>query len=586
MVKALIELDEETNRTLNIIKAKHGFRDKGMTIAYIVRGFKTAEEPLPLKRLHDGDKWQLAEDIPDVGISFMRVPFYCFTNGFSHLGGKAYKKVLAIMRDYHLWFYFGEKDAYEVGEHLANRIVEEEGFADMVNKEIVRTADELVEFCKSIPERRLEMLSDLKLWELFLRQDSLHKKYYEPGWIPVAADMFHNNLTNKLKQYLKSIHVPEDKVNEYMVILTQPRGKSLIQLQREELLNIALDISKDHYHKKLCEILYQRFQEQDASPLGYQTHTKAYEELLEKRVGELIGEMKPAFFERINNHYKKYFYVNRMWIGESSTFEYFLKEIVKLIGNHADIKRILDDEQAEFERLGKQREDLLNKLSINKQWHKTFLAFGDFMVTKIHRRYAQIYANYKNDFLLEEIGRRNDLTLKQMRFTTVEEVRQMLLEHYIDREAIKNRLELSVYYTEEGVETIFTGIKARQLAEEAEHVEVEQVSEIKGQVGCVGHAQGIVKKIIRAADMHKMNKGDILVSIATDPDIVSAMKKAAAIVTEQGGVTSHAAIVSREMNIPCVIGTKIATKVLHDGDLVEVDARQGIVKVLKRADET
>ena len=58
------------------------------------------------------------------------------------------------------------------------------------------------------------------------------------------------------------------------------------------------------------------------------------------------------------------------------------------------------------------------------------------------------------------------------------------------------------------------------------------------------------------------------------------MKKASAIVTEQGGITSHAAIVSREMNIPCVIGTRIATRVLKDGDTVEVDANKGIVKKL------
>ena len=58
------------------------------------------------------------------------------------------------------------------------------------------------------------------------------------------------------------------------------------------------------------------------------------------------------------------------------------------------------------------------------------------------------------------------------------------------------------------------------------------------------------------------------------------MKKAAAIVTEQGGITSHAAIISRELRVPCVIGTKIATKVLKDGDKVEVDATKGIVKKL------
>jgi len=69
----------------------------------------------------------------------------------------------------------------------------------------------------------------------------------------------------------------------------------------------------------------------------------------------------------------------------------------------------------------------------------------------------------------------------------------------------------------------------------------------------------------------------------TRPEFVPLMKKAAAIITDEGGITSHAAIISREMNIPCIIGTKIATKIFKDGDLVEVDADKGIVKILKKA---
>jgi pyruvate,water dikinase len=112
-------------------------------------------------------------------------------------------------------------------------------------------------------------------------------------------------------------------------------------------------------------------------------------------------------------------------------------------------------------------------------------------------------------------------------------------------------------------------------------ISVKNVSEISGQTAQPGLATGRVKIIIRAKDMKKFQKGDILVSVATDPDIVPAMKKAAAIVTEQGGITSHAAIVSRELGIPCIIGTKIATRVLKDGDIVEVDANKGIIKKIK-----
>jgi pyruvate,water dikinase len=67
----------------------------------------------------------------------------------------------------------------------------------------------------------------------------------------------------------------------------------------------------------------------------------------------------------------------------------------------------------------------------------------------------------------------------------------------------------------------------------------------------------------------------------TSPDYMLAARKAAAIITDEGGITCHAAIIARELGIPCIIGTKIGTKVLHDGDLVEVNANHGWVKKIK-----
>ena len=75
-----------------------------------------------------------------------------------------------------------------------------------------------------------------------------------------------------------------------------------------------------------------------------------------------------------------------------------------------------------------------------------------------------------------------------------------------------------------------------------------------------------------------MNHGDIIVTEMTKPNIITACEKAGAIVTDEGGMLCHAAIVSRELGIPCVVGTKIATKVLKDGDIVEVDAGNGVVR--------
>ena len=81
--------------------------------------------------------------------------------------------------------------------------------------------------------------------------------------------------------------------------------------------------------------------------------------------------------------------------------------------------------------------------------------------------------------------------------------------------------------------------------------------------------------------MVKMNVGDVLVSIATTPDLVPAIKKASAIVTDVGGITCHAAIISRELGIPCVVGTRIATKVVKDGTVLDVNATHGKINIIK-----
>jgi len=102
-----------------------------------------------------------------------------------------------------------------------------------------------------------------------------------------------------------------------------------------------------------------------------------------------------------------------------------------------------------------------------------------------------------------------------------------------------------------------------------------------GQVACRGLVKGKVKIILTPKDISKFKRGDILVSPETTPDFMQALSKSSAVVTDMGGLTCHAAIVARELNKPCIIGTKIATKVLKDGDYIEVDANKGIVKILK-----
>ena len=92
-----------------------------------------------------------------------------------------------------------------------------------------------------------------------------------------------------------------------------------------------------------------------------------------------------------------------------------------------------------------------------------------------------------------------------------------------------------------------------------------------------GVGEGIVKMIVTMEDLPKIQKGDILVTKMTNPDMVPAMRRAAAIVTDEGGITCHAAIVSRELGIPCIVGTGNITELVRDGDKISVDATHSIV---------
>ena len=104
------------------------------------------------------------------------------------------------------------------------------------------------------------------------------------------------------------------------------------------------------------------------------------------------------------------------------------------------------------------------------------------------------------------------------------------------------------------------------------------LKQIKGNTAYKGIAIGKVKILLTADEMEKVKEGDILVAVMTFPHFIPAMERAAAFVTDEGGILCHAAIVAREMRKPCIIATKNATKILKDGDLVEVDADKGIIQ--------
>jgi len=149
-----------------------------------------------------------------------------------------------------------------------------------------------------------------------------------------------------------------------------------------------------------------------------------------------------------------------------------------------------------------------------------------------------------------------------------------------DKKEIDKRLnEDYIYIIDENGVQIVTN---KKLVAEAQEIINKKISqEISGQIAYKGKVVGKVIIVKDKTDLSKVKEGNILVTRVTMPDYTPAMRVAAAFVTEEGGITSHAAIIARELKKPCIVGTGNCTKILKDGDMVEVDADNGIVNIIK-----
>jgi phosphohistidine swiveling domain-containing protein len=230
------------------------------------------------------------------------------------------------------------------------------------------------------------------------------------------------------------------------------------------------------------------------------------------------------------------------------------EEIIEALGNKAGV------------RIGS---DLLSGMAYIRERNKEALG-------KVLYAYGKLYA---------EIGRRAGIPAGDTDYYLLSELGEALMKNKkVEEEEIRKRRECMVVLSEHGRYKKFLSGSEAHLLWENEIVEITDFKneELRGTCGSPGTAQGIAVVINSPKEVDKMREGAVLVSPYTDHELVPAMKKAAAIITDEGGILAHAAVISREFKIPCIIGAKIATSVLKDGDFVEVDANKGIVKRVKK----
>lgn len=176
-----------------------------------------------------------------------------------------------------------------------------------------------------------------------------------------------------------------------------------------------------------------------------------------------------------------------------------------------------------------------------------------------------------------EFARRSNTPYEDMEYATWEE-----LENDTWRlEDLRARREPFVmYWTLEGMQ-IHQGAQAKELIELSHKYILKadpEATEIKGTCASKGKVTGRAVIVFEPREFERVHEGDILFTMMTRPEFLPVMHRAAAFVCDEGGLTSHAAIVAREMKKPCVVGTRVGTRTFKDGDMVEVDATTGIVR--------
>ncbi len=364
-------------------------------------------------------------------------------------------------------------------------------------------------------------------------------------------------LSDYLKKRIQEKN-PDLKVGETFSLLTIPRHETFQAKQEREIVGLAQKILKIPSARKL-------FRKKTVS-----------------QVIEALPSVNPKLNKEIEKHFLRYRWLPYMYVGPAWDKDYFIEQLKGLVKDEKEVPGILKKMRSRIPGAKENQRKLLKLLKPDKKRRLLLRAAQRIVYEKAIRKDAMYCSFFSYEPLLREIGKRLGLSLNQLRFMWPGEFKKAILKHDFDSNELNERFKFSVYLSVNGKEQTLTGKKARQINEkEAPKPKEYRITELEGSTAVPGLVKGIAKLINLPEEMNKMKLGNVMVSHATNPNIVPAMKKAAAIVTDLGGITCHAAIVSRELNIPCVVGTKFATKVFKDGDLIHVNANHGIIKKLK-----
>jgi len=274
----------------------------------------------------------------------------------------------------------------------------------------------------------------------------------------------------------------------------------------------------------------------------------------------------------IQQHYVKYAYMHCGYGELPPVISVYIEKYVHLYHSESDMTKeeILDNISKSHAKAKKILKSLKDpKLNVLVPLMSKIGVFRD-----LNKAYMGQTVRYRL-LLLDEIARRKLDTRDNLNYYLLSELLDLLDQNIIlDQEIILAREQKGITLSrEEYLENKF--LKIRNTSDDT-----KKVSMLSGVCASPGNITGICKIIYSTKDIVKINKGDIMVAIGTDFDVLEAMHLSAGIITEEGGLLSHASVVSREINKPCCIGVANATQILKDNMQVNLDSANGVITIL------
>ncbi len=262
------------------------------------------------------------------------------------------------------------------------------------------------------------------------------------------------------------------------------------------------------------------------------------------------GELPPTIEEYINKYELLYPTQNKLTTIEAAKHEV---EDQKRISSSI-LKKINDDK---LNRLCK----LMAKIGVFRDHNKAKL--GETVVRRL--------------YILDEIARRKNISRDHLNYYLISEIAALLdTNEMLSKRNLDSRTRNGVSFIR-NEDLIIKTLPIRPKNNKMKHPE-----SLYGICASPGLIEGVAKVIYSKNDIHKMMPGDIMIAIGTDFDLLEVMHLAHGIITEEGGLLSHASVVSRELKKPCIIGVENATKILQDGDKIKLDASSGAVYVIDK----